>query len=145
MFFPIGNDGNISNRGIEYLAESPTSKNLEILEISSANNRINEKITDAALVKIANSEYMNQLHVLEIRSTAITSRGIYELFLSKNSNHLRSLKISWNKGITDVALNALADSKKLSKLKKIFVNETEVTAKGIQTLKERKPYIDIIH
>ena len=88
---------------------------------------------------------MTKLHNLEVRSTAITSRGIYDLFLSKNSNHLRCLKISWNKGINDVALNALADSKKLQKLKKIYVNETEVTAKGLQTLKDRKPYIDIIH
>ncbi|HNT19703.1 MAG TPA: hypothetical protein PKL70_04690 [Saprospiraceae bacterium] len=80
---------------------------------------------------------MTNLRKLRLERNQIGDQGIKNL---ESLVHLEYLNLYGN-GISDACINSLAA---LKKLKELYLGETAITDKGIQTLKEKNPGMEVI-
>jgi Ran GTPase-activating protein (RanGAP) involved in mRNA processing and transport len=75
-------DCQISDIGVDELAESENSLSLQTLVLNNSIKQKNNQITDKSLSSIAFSKYLINLRVLELRNTDITAKGLKTLAVS---------------------------------------------------------------
>ena len=74
----------------------------DIVSLSFTKNRqINDKLTDKEVELIANSSYLKNLVILELRSNDITEEGLEMLASSKNLPNLQYVGISGNEKLSE--------------------------------------------
>lgn len=135
----------ITDKGLQFLMDTRNIINLEELDVSDHIMKKNDFITDISLNSMACSNYLKKLKILNLRSTSIASKGLIEFFESYNCRELEILKISNNKNITDIALMALMESDNLYNLKKLYINDTSISAEAINNLQLQKKLLDVIY
>lgn len=124
---------NISDKGIEIISNSPNFKNIRELDLSD--NTI--KITDASLIAIGMSEYINKLEVFKCCSNKISDKGLEYFLDSKNIRNLQILEIAetvgkMNANITDYTMKILAKSDFPKRLETLNLRSTGISNDGVK-------------
>lgn len=135
----------ITDKGIQYLMDSRNILELEEFDVSEHARKKNTFITDLTLNTMAYSHFLKSLKILNLRSTNIGTKGLIDFFASYNVRKLEILRISNNENVTDIALMSLMESDNLYNLKKLYINDTSVSAEALENLKKQKFLLDLIY
>ena len=111
--------GGLSDPGLQSLAASPFVANLRELHLGG-----NEELTDASVVAVAASPYLNRLELLDFNFNRFGDPGLLTLIHSPHLRSLRTLRL-WGTLITDNGLRALAASPFLARLNELNLSWCE--------------------
>eukprot|EP01016_Furgasonia_blochmanni_P010229 TRINITY_DN14321_c0_g1_i3.p1 TRINITY_DN14321_c0_g1~~TRINITY_DN14321_c0_g1_i3.p1 ORF type:complete len:169 (-),score=46.66 TRINITY_DN14321_c0_g1_i3:207-713(-) len=123
---------NVTNKSLQYLAESKVIQNLEELSVESCPN-----INDEGVKNLLASPNFEALKILLLDCTKISDESLTHLAKADSFRNLAEISLQECEKITDHGVEQLVSSNNLRKLKSLSLENTKISQKLKQNLRSK--------